>query len=136
MSFALGSRPPSASEAYEALVATIGSDPARKLDELRQAGERKAKAVARAYQMEELRKVVLGRVAGQIAQEHSGKGLSEAKLERLARAHGDYERHLKGTAAAIEEKESAVADYYRIKAEIELGTQVSMFAMSMAKLER
>lgn len=127
-----GSRPPSV--ARDALAATIGHDPAEKLEELRAAGARKARAAGTAFLMEEQRKVVLSRICGEIAQVHGE--LSEVKLERLARAHPDYEKHLRGTSAAIEDKELAETDYWRIQAELHWMDKTVAHHNALTRLER
>lgn len=106
-------------EARELLKANLGSDPWEKLEELRVAGERKARAAAQAYLMEEQKKVVLSEIASEIARTHARENLSEAKLDRLARANLRYKQHLDGVAAAIHEKDVAEAEYWRIRADLE-----------------
>lgn len=122
--------------AREAVRATVESDPWASLEELRVAGERKAKAEAQASHLENMRKVILSRIAGELAQAHSGTSLSEAKLERMARSDARYEVHLRGLAAAVEERENALAEYYRIKGELDWMDRTLMHSMSMAKLQR
>lgn len=122
--------------AREAVRATVEADPWASLEELRVAGERKAKAESMASHLENMRKVVLSRIAGELAQAHSGTSLSEAKLERMARSDARYEVHLRGLAAAVEERENALAEYYRIKGELDWMDRTLMHSMSMAKLQR
>lgn len=120
--------------AREAVRATVEADPWDALEELRQAGKRKAKAEGVASQMEHMRKIMLSRISGEIAQVH--KNLSEAKLERMARADARYEQHIKGLAAAIEEKEAASAEYWRIQAELTWMEKTLAHANAMSRLER
>lgn len=115
---ALAARKHPERSARELLAASIGSDPYGRLDELDRLGKAKAEAAGRAYHMEHMRKVVLSHVAGQIAEIHAKENLSEAKLERLARADDRYRAHLEGTAAAIEASELAQAQYWRLRAEM------------------
>ena len=104
--------------AREILSASLGSDPYDRLAQLGALGERKAKAAGQAYHMDHMRKVVLAHVAGELAVVHAKEGLSEAKLERLARADDRYRQHIEGTAAAMEESELAQAEYWRLRAEL------------------
>ena len=122
--------------ARETVRATVEADPWASLEELRIAGERKAKAEAQANHLDHMRKVVLSRIAGEIAQVQSNKSLSEAKLDRLARADSRYEAHLKGLAAAQEEAEQARAEFWRIKADLEWQEHTLIHSMSLAKLAR
>lgn len=105
-------------EGRELLAASIGGDPFEHIALLEEAGQRKAKAEGIAYQMEQMRKSVLAKIAAEIAQAHANEGLSEARLERMARADERYIRHIEGTAAAIEERENAQAEYWRLKSEL------------------
>ena len=122
--------------ARETVRATVEADPWASLEDLRVAGERKAKAEAQASHLDHMRKVVLSRCCAEIAEAHSGKGMSETKLERLGRAHPRYEEHLRGLAAAVEEREVAIAEYYRIRGELEWMDRTLMHSMSLAKLQR
>ena len=122
--------------ARESVRATVEADPWMSLEELRLAGERKAKAEAVASHLDHMRKVVLSRIAGEIAQAQSSKSLSETKLERMARADARYEAHLKGLSAAVEEREAAMAEYFRIRGELDWMDRTLMHAMSLAKLQR
>ena len=122
--------------ARETVRATVEADPWASLEELRIAGQRKAKAEAQASHLENLRKVVLSRCCAEIAAASSGKAMSEAKLERLGRAHPRYEEHLRGLAAAVEEREAAIAEYYRIRGELDWMDRTLMHSMSLAKLQR
>ena len=122
--------------ARETVRATVEADPWASLEELRIAGQRKARAEAQASHLDHMRKVVLSRVCAEIAQAHSAKNMSEAKLERLGRAHPRYEEHLRGLAAAVEEREAAIAEYYRIRGELDWMDRTLMHSMSLAKLQR
>lgn len=108
------------SSAVERLLASLdGMDPFERIEALRQAGRRKAEAEGRAYQMDHTRKALLSRLATEIAAAHPKQSISEAKLERLARADPRYQTHLDGTAEAMREREEATAAYYTIRAELE-----------------
>ena len=122
--------------ARESVRATVEADPWMSLEELRIAGERKARAEAQASHLENMRKVVLSRCCSEVAEAHAGKTMSEAKIERLGRAHPRYEEHLRGLAAAVEERENAIAEYYRIRGELDWMDRTLMHAMSLAKLQR
>lgn len=107
------------SSAVERLLASLdGMDPFERIEALRKAGKRKAEAEGRAYQMDHTRKSLLSRLATEIATARPKESLSEAKLERLARADPRYQAHLDGTAEAMREREEATAEYYTIRAEL------------------
>jgi hypothetical protein len=120
--------------ARETLVASLGGDPYERLAELAALGERKAKAAGTAYHMDHMRKVVLAHVAGELAVVHAKEGLSEAKLERLARADDRYRQHIEGTAAAVEESELAQAEYWRLRAELLWDEKAISHYNAMSKL--
>jgi hypothetical protein len=122
--------------ARETVRAVVEADPWASLEDLRVAGERKAKAEAQASHLDHMRHVVLSRIANELANVHGGSKLSEAKLDRLARGDARYEAHLKGLAAAQEEAEQASAEFWRIKADLEWQEHTLIFSMSLAKLQR
>lgn len=106
--------------AKELVVASLGGeDPWQQIEEIREAGKRKARAAGIAYQMEHERHAVLARIASEVAQAHARENLSEAKLDRLARSDPRYQRHLEGTAAAIEEREAAESSYWALRSVLE-----------------
>lgn len=121
--------------ARELLVGSLGSDPWERLEELREAGRRKAQAEGVAYQMERERKAVLARIASEYARAHADQNLSEAKLDRLARADDRYRKHLEGTAVAIEEREEAQSEYWAIRSELEWDRASVAHLNAMSKLE-
>lgn len=105
--------------ALQRLAATLGEDPFVTIEELRQAGRRKATAEGVAYRMEHERKVLLARVANEIAVTHAKEALSEAKIDRLARADERYMTLIKGLEAAVEERELANSEYWALRAHLE-----------------
>jgi len=106
--------------AREMLGIHIGHDPYDLLAQLDEAGERKAEAEAVAYQLENETKSLLARLASEYATAHAKEGLSEAKLDRLARADSRYADHIKGTAVAIENREKARNAYWRLRTLLDL----------------
>lgn len=105
--------------ALDNLLATLGGmDPFERIQAMRDAGERKARAEGRAYQLDHQRKALLAKLANEYATAHAKENLSEARLERMARADERYSKHLEGTAAAIEERELAVSEYFAVRAEL------------------
>jgi hypothetical protein len=122
--------------ARETVRATVEADPWETLEDLRVAGERKAKAEAVASHLDAMRKVVLSRIANELAHVHGNAKLSEAKLERLAHSDPRYEEHLKGLAAAKEEAENASAAFWAIRADLEWQEHTLIHSMSLAKLQR
>jgi hypothetical protein len=115
------SREPHAPDsAREMLAIHIGHDPYDLVERLDTAGNVRAGALAVAYQLENETKSLLARLASEYAVTHAKEGLSEAKLERLARADQRFSDHIKGTAVAIENREKANNEYWRIRTLIEL----------------
>ena len=121
--------------ARELLVGSLGSDPYQRIEDLRAAGERKARAEGMAYQLEHERHIVLARVASEVAQAHAKESLSEAKLERMARADVRYERHIRGTGAAIEERGLATSEYFAIRSELLMDEQAIYHLRALSRLE-
>lgn len=117
------------------MCASIGSDPYARIEELREAGERKARASGVAYQLERERKSILARLASEYARTHADENLSEAKLDRLARADDRYQTHIKGTAAAIEEKERANSEYWAIRSLLEWDKTAVAHLNALSRLE-
>jgi hypothetical protein len=113
---------------------SLGTDPFAMIADLEEAGKRKAKAAGQAYQLENHRKILLSRIAGELSQVH--KGLAENKLERMARADPRYEAHIKGTAAAIEEKEHAESAYWTIRARLEWLERAIAHSNALTRLEK
>lgn len=104
--------------AREMLTTTLGSDPWQKIEQLRKAGERKARAEGLVTQLEHERKVVLAMIASELDAEHAGH-MAENKLDRMAHASDRYRKHIRGLAAAIEERELATSYYYALKSELD-----------------
>lgn len=120
--------------ARELLSIHLGANPYDGIEKLRAVGEQKAQAEGVAYQMEKEREVVLARIATELSNVHADKVLSEAKLDRLARADPRYVAHLKATAAAIEKRELANSDYWAIKSELEWDQESIRHANHMSRL--
>lgn len=106
-------------DARALLSASLNEDPFERIEELREAGKRKARAEGVAYRLENERKHLLARISSEYARTHSDRNLSEAKLDRLARADQRYRDHLEGTATAIEERELANSEYWALRARLE-----------------
>lgn len=121
--------------ARELIAGSLGDDPYVRIEALREAGRRKARAEGVAYQMEHERKIVLSRVASQLAQVHAREKVSEAKLERLALASDEYQKHIRGTAAAIEEREEANSEYWALKAELLWDEKAVSHLNAMSRLD-
>jgi len=124
---------PAPASAREMVAAALGHDPRELLHDLDEAGERKAKAEGVAYQLEHLRKIVLAQIMGDIEAEMGGK-VAEGRLERLARADARYAAQIAGTAEAITQRERAAAEYWRIKAEMELDNATLTHANAAMRL--
>ena len=120
----------------ELVTVAVGSDPYEQMDKLHVAGQRKAAAVGVAYQLEHQRHVALSMIQNELAVAHATEKLSEAKLERMARADPRYAKHVAKTAKALEEREAATSDYYALKSLIEWDMAALRHADNLAKLER
>ena len=89
------------------------------VEQLREVGKRKARAEGVAYELEHGRPIVLSRLATEFSVAHSKEPLSEAKLERVARADPRYGEHIKKTAKALEERDRARSEYWALKSLLE-----------------
>jgi len=114
---ASGAQSPEA--ARDLLSANFEVSPYDHIEELRQIGERKAAAEGVAYQLDKERKIVLSRISNEIALAHSKESISEAKLDRMARADARYENHIRRLSVAIENRERARSDYWAVKSLLE-----------------
>ena len=114
---ASGAQSPEA--ARDLLAANFEVSPYDNIEELRQIGERKAAAEGVAYQLDQERKIVLSRISNEIALAHSKESISEAKLDRMARADARYENHIRRLSVAIENRERARSDYWAVKSLLE-----------------
>lgn len=122
--------------ARETLCASLGSDPYDGIEALRQAGDRKASAEGVAYEMEHQRNIVLAQIMNELATVHAREKMSEAKLDRMARADLRYAAHIRKTADAIAEKDAAWTAYSAIKSELEWDGHSIFHVNALAKLDR
>lgn len=120
--------------AREVLAGNLGRDPYEGIEELREIGERKARAEGVAYELDKSRDAVLARITSEIATAHAGESLSEAKLERMAKADPRYLAHIKETATAVAEKERVHAEYWAIKSELEWDQEALRHLNHMSRL--
>ena len=128
-----GQRGHAVHSARKLLVGAVGSDPYATIEDLERVGRKKAEAEGVAYQLEKETKSVLARVATDYARDRL-ENLSEAKLERLARADQRYLDHLKGVAVAIERRELAHSEYWAIKSELEWDRAALAHLNAMSRL--
>lgn len=110
-------------------------DPYQKIEDLRQIGKKKAMAEGVAYQLEQERKIVLARVGTELARIHAKAGVSESKLERLALASPTYQDHIKGLAAAVEQREYLRSEYWAVKSELEWDRAALAHLNALSRLE-
>lgn len=122
--------------AREMLSQEIGSDPWDRIEELRAAGQRKSRAEGVYTQLEHERKIILSMVSTEIESEYAGKGkkVSEAKLDRLAHASDRYRKHIRGLAAAAEERDLAISLYYALRSELDWDRALVAHVNVLAKL--
>ncbi len=121
--------------ARELLASHFDKDPYEKIEELRGLGARKAKAEGIAYQLEHERKIVVAQLCNEYASAHAKDNLSEAKLDRLARADERYKNHIAGLAVAIEEREHARSEYWRVRTLLEWDARTIAHMNAMSRLE-
>ena len=130
---ASGAQSPEA--ARDLLSANFEVSPYDHIEELRQIGERKAAAEGVAYQLDKERKIVLSRISNEIALAHSKESISEAKLDRMARADARYENHIRRLSVAIENRERARSDYWAVKSLLEWDRASVALLNSLTRLD-
>ena len=89
-----------------------------------------------AYQLDQERKIVLSRIANEIALAHASEVLSEAKLDRMSRADSRYENHIRRLSVAIEHREEARSDYWAVKSLLEWDRASIAHLNSLASLDK
>lgn len=121
--------------ARELLAASIGGeDPYARLYRLDELGQQKAEAEAVWYRLDKERKALIARLATEYASTHAKENLSEAKLDRLARADQRYQKHIEGLAVALENKERLNAEYWGLKAGLEWDARAVAHYNAMSRL--
>jgi len=121
--------------AREVLAASIGSDPYKKLAELTELGQLLAEREGVAYQLEKEKKSLLATIASEYASAHSTSNLSEAKLDRMAKADQRYISHIRGTAEAIRQREQTKNQFWAIKSELEWDRTSIAHLNSLTRME-
>ena len=122
-------------DARELLASNFDSDPYEKIEELGGVGARKARAEGVAFQLEHERKIVLAKIANELATVHAKEKLSEAKLDRMARADPRYQTHIEGLSAAVEERELARSEYWQIRTVLEFDRASIAHLNALSRLE-
>ena len=130
------SRPREPGQARELVRAELGNDPWSDIERLREAGRRVAAAQGLLTRLEGETKSLKARIQMEKATALARENLSEAKLERLALSDARYEAHMKGIAAAVEEREIARHEYWAIKARLDWDQSAIQHANALARLER
>ena len=105
--------------ARELISSHFDVSPYEQIETMRQTGHRKAIAEGRTVQLEHQRHIMLATVANELAVAHSKEKLSEAKLDRMARADPRYQAHIAGLGAAVEERDHARSEYAAQRATLE-----------------
>ena len=116
---ASGARVITPEAARELISSHFDVSPYEQIETMRQTGHRKAIAEGRVVQLEHQRHIVLATVQNELATVHAKAKLSEAKLDRLARASSPYRDHCAGLGAAIEERDIARSEYAAQRATLE-----------------
>ena len=122
--------------AREVLVASIGNDPYQKLQELNALGTQLAEKEGVAYELEKELKPLLATIATEYAVAHSHINLSEAKLDRMAKADNRYSNHIKAVAEAIRQRERTKNEFWAIKSELEWDRTAIAHLNSLTRLEQ
>ena len=128
-------RTPDAARELLAANFPAGQGPYELVEQLREIGKRKAQAEGVAYELEHGRHVVLSRLATEFSIAHSKEPLSEAKLERMARADPRYGEHIKRTAKALEERDLARSEYWAVKSLLEWDRASVAHLNALSRLE-
>ena len=128
-------RTPDAARELLAANFPAGQGPYELVEQLREIGKRKAQAEGVAYELEHGRHVVLSRLATEFSIAHSKEPLSEAKLERMARADPRYGEHIKRTARALEERDMARSEYWAVKSLLEWDRASVAHLNALSRLE-
>jgi hypothetical protein len=128
-------RTPDAARELLAANFPAGQGPYELVEQLREIGKRKAQAEGVAYELEHGRHVVLSRLATEFSIAHSKEPLSEAKLERMARADPRYGEHIKRTAKALEERDLARSEYWALKSLLEWDRASVAHLNALSRLE-
>ena len=123
--------------ARELLAANFPPDqgPYELVEQLREVGKRKAQAEGLAYRLEQERPIILSRLATEFSLAHIKENLSEAKLDRMARADPRYGNHIKRTAKALEERDVARSEYWAIKSLLEWDRASVAHLNALSRLE-
>ena len=122
-------------DARELLGANFDTSPYELIEQLRKIGHRKARAEGRAYQLEQERPIILARISTELSRAHAGEHLSEARLERMARADSRYTTHISGTAVALEERQHARSEYEAVKSLLEWDRASVAHLNALSRLE-
>tara|TARA_R100000808_G_scaffold5443_2_gene16594 strand:+ start:1134 stop:1559 length:426 start_codon:yes stop_codon:yes gene_type:complete len=121
--------------AREVLAASIGNDPYKNLAELTEVGELLAEREGIAYQLQQEIKPLLATIASELASAHAKSNLSEARLDRMAKADPRYIAHIRGTAEAIRQREHTKNLYWAIKSELEWDRTSIAHLNSLTRME-
>lgn len=121
--------------AREVMAASIGNDPYLMIEDLRRVGKVLAEKEGIAYQLQQETKPLLATIQSEYANAHAKTPLSEAKLERLARADPRFTVHIRGTASAIQEREEAKNEFWAIKSELEWDRASIAHLNSLSRIE-
>ena len=105
------------------------------VEKLRVVGERKARAEGVAYQLEHERSIILSRLATEFSLAYNKESISEAKLERMARADPRYGEHIKKTAKALEERDVTRSEYWALKSLLEWDRASVAHLNALSRLE-
>jgi len=123
--------------ARELIAANFPPDqgPYELVEQLREVGKRKARAEGVAYELEHSRQIVLSRLATEYSSVHSTESLSEARLERMARADPRYSDHIRSAAKALSERDEARSEYWAIKSLLEWDRASVAHLNALSRLE-
>ena len=121
--------------AREILTGSLGSDPYQLLESLRSVGKEVARLEGVSYELQQSVKPLLATLATEYATMHANQSLSEAKLDRMAKADPRYMERIKMVAAAIRQREEKNNEFWAIKSELDWDAKSVAHLNALTKLD-
>ena len=121
--------------AREVLIGSLGSDPYQLLEDLRSVGKDLARLEGVSYELQNSVKPLLATLATEYATTHVKQNLSEAKLDRLAKADNRYMERIKLVAETIHQREEKKNEFWAIKSELDWDAKSVSHLNALTKLD-
>ena len=121
--------------AREVLTGSLGSDPYQLLEDLRTVGKDVARLEGVSYELQNSVKPLLATLATEYATTHAKQNLSEAKLDRLAKADPRYMERIRLVAETIKEREEKKNEFWAIKSELDWDAKSVSHLNALTKLD-